>query len=193
VPDSRGTNLSIYTNDGTGNLALNSTVDVPTNSWYVAVADLNGDGKSDIIVACNGSTDASLVVLTNDGYGGFAGAATLLTNAAVQSVAVADFDNDGKLDIVADVGGTAMVFQNTSVFPPAGPQPTLSVAPTNFGVNVSWPSASPGWSLQYSKTLGPGLWYPAGYSGFPIADDGHTKSLRYIPTGSSAFFRLRHP
>ncbi|HEY3972480.1 MAG TPA: FG-GAP-like repeat-containing protein [Candidatus Sulfotelmatobacter sp.] len=76
----------------------------------VAVADVNGDGKPDLLVAnycqLNACTGTGLVgVLLGNGDGTFQTAATY--NAAVQSVAVADVNGDGNADLL--VAGASSV------------------------------------------------------------------------------------
>ena len=74
-------------------------------AYSVAVADVNGDGKPDIVVANywdpepNG--DGSVGVLLGNGNGTFQTAVTYDSGGPIsQSVAVADLNGDGKLDLV---------------------------------------------------------------------------------------------
>jgi hypothetical protein len=69
-----------------------------TDPVALAVADVNNDGKSDLIVA-NASTN-SVSVLLGNGNGTFHAAKTFAVGTDPQSVAVADFNGDGKSDIV---------------------------------------------------------------------------------------------
>jgi hypothetical protein len=68
----------------------------------VAVADLNGDGIADLVVA-NGGGGSTLSVLLGNGSGTFQTAVNYDTGfgARPNSVAFGDFNGDGKLDIVA--------------------------------------------------------------------------------------------
>src|SRR4029079_1097125 len=68
----------------------------------VAVADLNGDGKTDIITPdLNISKNAAFVcVLLGNGDGTFGAPATFATGALSSSIAVADVNRDGKVDLV---------------------------------------------------------------------------------------------
>jgi hypothetical protein len=92
--------LVIYTNSGDGIFVSNTAYSVGTFPYQVISADVNNDGWPDLITANN--TGKSLTVLTNDGTGGFAPASTLPlgTPSAPHSVAAADFNGDGRLDLV---------------------------------------------------------------------------------------------
>jgi len=70
-----------------------------SNPQSLVVGDFNGDGKSDLAVA-NFNTNTVTVLLGN-GAGGFAAAPSspFLVGAAPISVAAADFNGDGKVDL----------------------------------------------------------------------------------------------
>ena len=67
--------------------------------FAVAAADLNHDGRVDVVVANRGSN--TLSVLLGAGQGMFAPHTQFATGAGPSSVAIADLDGDGKLDLVA--------------------------------------------------------------------------------------------
>ncbi|MHC5848603.1 FG-GAP-like repeat-containing protein [Nostoc sp.] len=69
-----------------------------TNPNSVTAADIDGDGKKDLVVA--NSDDNNVSVLLNDGSGGFGTATNYTVGTNPNAVAVADFDGDGKLDFV---------------------------------------------------------------------------------------------
>ena len=61
--------LSVVTNNGSGGFVLSSTPAVGTGTFSVVTADVNGDGKVDLISANRGA--GTLTILTNNGSGGF--------------------------------------------------------------------------------------------------------------------------
>ena len=86
---------------GKGNGKFNAPVFYPTGNTSgaspVAVADINGDGKPDLVIS---SPDGSLNVLLGKGNGTFQPAIT--SGGATQGaswIAIGDFNNDGKLDV----------------------------------------------------------------------------------------------
>ena len=72
----------------------------------IAVADVNGDGKADLLVT--GYDSNALTVLLGDGRNGFTrGASWFGPFIQPQGVAVADFNRDGRADVVVAGDGTA--------------------------------------------------------------------------------------
>jgi hypothetical protein len=69
-----------------------------TNPLAVVTADLNGDGRLDLITANAG--DNTISVRLGNGDGTFGAAQTYAVGTGPDSVAVGDFNGDGKLDIV---------------------------------------------------------------------------------------------
>ena len=93
-------------------------VDYATGNFPSSVtsADVNGDGKSDLIVAnMSGLINGTVSVLKNNGNGTFATRFNYETGAAPISVASTDVNSDGKFDlIVANLNSdTLSVLKNT--------------------------------------------------------------------------------
>src|SRR3989442_2429145 len=78
---------------------LSSSPTVGTGPQSVVAADVNGDGKLDLI--CANVSDNSLTVLTNNGDGTFTIAATLNVGQAPRFIAAADLNGDGNPDLIS--------------------------------------------------------------------------------------------
>jgi len=201
--------LTVLTNNGTGVFGSNATLTVAGIPNWVAAADLNGDGKLDLISANGGNYGTapgngnSLTILTNNGSGVFGSNVTITVGIGAINVLAADLNADGKPDLVAAnyYDNTLTVLMNASIFPAPTNFPKLTIKQQGRNVRVSWPSVSPGWSLQEQPNLMNPNWLPGGHDGYPTAnvgaiypidDDGTNKSFIY-PSTMNLFFRLLHP
>jgi hypothetical protein len=114
--------LTFYLNASTsGHIVMDSALSVPSGNYILgaSIADLNGDGKPEVIVACQGSNILS--VYTNSstlGHIGFSNETTIMapSGGSPFKAVVADIDGDGKPDIVAANSylGTVSVYRNTT-------------------------------------------------------------------------------
>jgi uncharacterized protein (TIGR03437 family) len=94
-------NVSVLMGIGGGGFMPASNFIVGNNPSTVAVGDFNGDGKLDLAIANKGSN--TVTVLLANATGGFSeplGSSPIAVGSAPVSVAVGDFNNDGKLDLV---------------------------------------------------------------------------------------------
>lgn len=85
-------------NDGTGNFA--ARIGFSQTGEYMAVGDLNGDGKTDIIASDNNNNLANIRVFGGDGTGSFSLLAKFEANVYPRSIQLIDVNNDGKLDAI---------------------------------------------------------------------------------------------
>ena len=204
-----GTNtLTVLTNNGSGVFGLSATLIVGGFPFSVVAADLNGDGKLDLISGNGGNwptgTGKTLTVLTNSGSGVLSSNVTLNVGSAPYWIATADLNADGKPDLIAANfnDNTVTVLMNASIFPPPTKFPVPTMKQEGRNIRVSWPSVSPGWSLQETPDLTRTNWLPSGYDGYPvvyvggtvpITDDGTNKSFTFPVAKGNLFFRLMHP
>jgi len=81
-----------------GNFVLASSPGVGAGPYSVVAADVNGDGRVDLISANSGTN--TLTVLANNGSGGFGYNATPGVGGSPHSVVAADVNGDGKVDLI---------------------------------------------------------------------------------------------
>jgi uncharacterized protein (DUF2141 family) len=198
----------VLTNDGSGNFQLASFWNLPANAYSVCTADVNGDGKIDLITANSGYIPIGpsfgpvdyyytniLMVFTNDGSGNFTFAASPNVGVRPYCVIAADVNGDGRMDLISANANddTLTVLTNATIFSPPTFTPPLTINSLGLGMQVSWPSVSPGWSLEQNSDLTTANWGPSGYNGWSIADNGTNKSLTMPSSSGNLFFRLLHP
>jgi len=96
------------------NFIVTSSPTVAAKPSCVAVADLNGDNKPDLICSSGiiNGTSGALTVLTNDGAGGFSTSATFTFSSPVFSVVATDVNGDEKPDVACLMGTSVTIFTN---------------------------------------------------------------------------------
>ncbi len=109
-------NIALWRNDGGPGLVFHSQIDFPNaRPTVIRAADVNGDGRTDLIAADSSFNRVYILRATGDGT--FAAALTLTgdaSNNGSAGVEVGDLDNDGDVDVVATSWGTnkVNVFRN---------------------------------------------------------------------------------
>ncbi len=87
---------------GSGDFAVASETHLCQGAQAVAAADLDGDGNQDLVVGCSGLEDGQgLVLLLAGPDGTFQPAQVPTLRGIVSSLALADLDGDGTLDLAA--------------------------------------------------------------------------------------------
>jgi hypothetical protein len=127
--------VAVSLGTGTGTFSASSYFTVGDSPRSVAVGDVNGDGKLDLVTANGGDVS----VLLGNGTGSFAAAQNYAAGSgSFNSVALADFNGDGKLDIVVtNAGGVSVLLGlgegtfSPPVSAPAGSSP-VGVAVGDF-------------------------------------------------------------
>src|SRR5262249_24762164 len=92
--------LFIMLNNGDGTFRRGSAYQVGLSGFDAAIADLNRDGKSDLVIAS--AADGAIAVLLGNGDGTFAAPvfySTAMLGTSPNWVAIADFNGDGNPDV----------------------------------------------------------------------------------------------
>lgn len=100
---------------------------------FVGVADFNSDGISDLAVANEGSGTISILIGNGSGVFTLTAGSPIAVGALPDSVAVGDFNNDGKVDLAADASTSVAILigDGTGGFA-AAPSPSLSLVNPSF-------------------------------------------------------------
>jgi hypothetical protein len=176
APDYQGS-VSIWLGKGDGTFQEGQTYAVGSFSGYVAGGDFNGDGILDLAVGGNSSPSdghGDVNVLLGKGDGTFQDAQRYAAGLSPIFLAVADFNGDGRLDIVT--GGSILLgngdgtFQGALTFAPGGSlaigdlnrDGIRDLAVVNFDLNAVSILLGNGdgtfqGTLHYSA--GPGVWF----------------------------------
>ncbi|HKN82825.1 MAG TPA: VCBS repeat-containing protein [Pyrinomonadaceae bacterium] len=107
LPFSRA--LTLLLSDGKGGFMSRQLPLRMGEPWFAAIADINGDGKPDII-ATHHELNA-MTVMIGDGRGGFAevNGSPFDFGQPLYHIAVAEVNHDGKLDVIATAGNSLRV------------------------------------------------------------------------------------
>ena len=104
VAESDSSTVGILLANGDGTFQAESTFTLPGPPLSVTAGDFNGDGHADVLIGNSGAIGRGpLTFLAGNGAGGLGGAVSSAQAndfAGAQSLAVGDFNKDGKLDVL---------------------------------------------------------------------------------------------
>ena len=101
--------VSVLLNNGNGTFGANVEYASVGYVYSVSAADVNGDGAIDLISSnVGGIQKVSVFINNNTGNGTFASKVDYLVGGDPNSVATADVDGDGYLDMAVTAGGTQL-------------------------------------------------------------------------------------
>jgi len=147
-----GTNdVSILLNNGDG--TFKTAVNSPSGAspQDMVAGDFNGDGRLDLVVLCQAgkSTPGGVFLLLGKGDGTFQAPVAIAANTSPTSIAVADFNEDKKLDLLIGGGGlTLLLGKGDGTFQPGkaifnGSVTTLLIGEFNGDKHVDVVAAGP--------------------------------------------------
>jgi hypothetical protein len=126
VADAGGSNITIRLGNGKGGFSYEAAYTVGSGPASIVTGDFNGDGKLDLAVAIEGvypNWGSTVAVLMGNGDGTFQAPVSYAVGTQPDSVAVGDFNRDGKLDLavisVASATVSILVGNGNGTFRPA--------------------------------------------------------------------------
>ncbi len=97
-------NVSVFLNNTTSSLAFSPRIDYSTGAnsfpWNITIADLDGDGKPELLNTNLGPNSVSVFRNTSSGSYSLAAPVFLATTSSPRGLAIGDINADGKPDLV---------------------------------------------------------------------------------------------
>jgi hypothetical protein len=165
--ESNNVSILLGKGDGTFQIAVDygiGTENYPATPGSVAVGDFNGDGKLDLVVGGVESDNVSVVsVLLGNGDGTFQAAVNYGAGAGQTSVAVGDFNGDGRLDLaapaslllqtpLASLSSTSLNFGNELVGATSAPNQVTLSNPSGLALTISSVAVTGTNAADFSQT-----------------------------------------
>jgi hypothetical protein len=107
----------LHSTAGARSFAAATIYDIGADPWDLVAADVNGDGRADLVASTPNSDQLWLLTQVASGAGRFDAARSLATLRAPYQLAAADLNADGRTDLAASVdnlavGGVALLLQS---------------------------------------------------------------------------------
>lgn len=130
-----GTTVALFDNPGDGAFGPPQQIEVGKAPVGIAVADVDGEGNLDIVVAHQGS---SLGLVLNDGAGGFLPPQVVVLAFGTLDVEAGDLDGDGDIDLVVGYSSKQIsVLENIGIgFAPAVSYASIPTGSFTSNANV---------------------------------------------------------
>lgn len=173
------TNSSVSVLIGNGNGTFQPAVNYTAGEGPVslALADVNNDSQSDLIIANSRSTNVS--VLPGNTNGTFQTATNFGAGASPQWVAAGDFNGDGQTDLTVANASGVLLLLNTTIH--------LDARRSGSTITVSWPYSATGFVLESVSSLSVTNWSPAAET--PTSNSGCWEIV--VPANTAErYFRL---
>ena len=104
--------FEIWFGNGDGTFTFGKDVNsFSPDAYSFALGDVNNDGKVDLVNAYNDDTSSFALTELNDGAANFTETGGVTFTGFASNFALADFDRDGKLDVLARVGDQLQVYK----------------------------------------------------------------------------------
>ena len=148
--------LTVLLSDGKGGFSPHQLPLRTGEPWFAAIADLNRDGKADIVATHHELS--ALTVMIGDGRGGFteANGSPFDFGVSLFQLIIADVDRDATMDVVATTGDSLRVLlgDGRGAFKPAASTP---VGPGAWRIAVADLNADGGIDVVTSNSQGNNL------------------------------------
>ncbi len=129
--------VTVSMNDGTGKFTLGTSRALTAFPSRISTADINGDGRADIIASGFSNSVTNITVLLGDGAGGFRAPILTTVAAAYTAITPGDATGDGRADLLAtasDGSVSLMVSDGTGKFSTPVSYGTTSTFPNTLAV-----------------------------------------------------------